>query len=37
MKLFKTWKNTPAEDRADLLFRVAAIMRKRKHETFLRG
>src|SRR5712671_1159518 len=29
---FQTWKNTPAEDRADLLFRVAAIMRKRKHE-----
>ena len=29
---FQTWKNTPAEDRAELLFRVAAIMRKRKHE-----
>src|SRR5260370_39003668 len=29
---FQTWKNTPAEERAELLFRVAAIMRKRKHE-----
>ena len=29
---FQNWKNTPAADRADLLFRVAAIMRKRKHE-----
>src|SRR5215470_778192 len=29
---FKTWRNTPAQDRAELLFRVAAIMRKRKHE-----
>jgi len=31
-KTFQTWKNTPAEERAELLFRVAAIMRKRKHE-----
>lgn len=29
---FKSWRNTPAQDRADLLFRVAAIMRERKHE-----
>jgi 1-pyrroline-5-carboxylate dehydrogenase len=29
---FETWKNTPAEERAELLFRVAAIMRERKHE-----
>src|SRR6185503_16661198 len=31
-KAFETWKNTPAQERADLLFRVAAIMRERKHE-----
>src|SRR5688572_7368205 len=31
-KAFETWKNTPASDRAELLFRVAAIMRERKHE-----
>src|SRR5690349_12166477 len=31
-KAFETWKNTPAADRAALLFRVAAIMRERKHE-----
>jgi 1-pyrroline-5-carboxylate dehydrogenase len=31
-KAFKTWRNTPARERADLLFRVAAIMRERKHE-----
>src|SRR3982750_4006305 len=31
-KAFETWKNTPAADRADLLFRVASIMRERKHE-----
>src|SRR6476659_4166615 len=31
-KAFETWKNTPAADRASLLFRVAAIMRERKHE-----
>lgn len=29
---FRTWKNTHAEDRAALLFRVAEIMRERKHE-----
>src|SRR5689334_8460178 len=29
---FKTWRNTPAEKRAELLFRVAEIMRERKHE-----
>ncbi len=29
---FETWKHTPAEERAELLFRVAAIMRERKHE-----
>src|SRR5215204_4834088 len=29
---FRTWKNTPATDRAELLFRVAGIMRERKHE-----
>src|SRR5215217_5403544 len=31
-KAFESWKNTPAADRAALLFRVAAIMRERKHE-----
>src|SRR6266699_3774906 len=29
---FKTWSATAAEARADLLFRVAALMRQRKHE-----
>jgi 1-pyrroline-5-carboxylate dehydrogenase len=29
---FKTWSRTPPQERADLLFRVAAIMRERKHE-----
>ena len=29
---FKTWRNVPAQERADLLFRVAALMRERKHE-----
>jgi len=29
---FQTWKNTPAQERAELLFRVAAILRERKHE-----
>src|SRR5882762_9066615 len=29
---FQTWKNTNAQERADLLFRVAAILRERKHE-----
>jgi 1-pyrroline-5-carboxylate dehydrogenase len=28
---FKTWRNAPAEQRADLLFRVAALLRERKH------
>jgi 1-pyrroline-5-carboxylate dehydrogenase len=28
---FKTWKHTPAAERAALLFRVAEIMRERKH------
>src|SRR5215203_6649996 len=31
-KAFETWKNVPAADRAALLFRVAEIMRERKHE-----
>jgi 1-pyrroline-5-carboxylate dehydrogenase len=31
-KAFERWKNTPAADRAALLFRAAAIMRERKHE-----
>src|SRR6266576_3364218 len=26
---FQTWRNTPAQERAELLFRVAAIMRER--------
>src|SRR5258705_4262001 len=29
---FKTWRNTPADERAQLLFRVAELMRTRKHE-----
>ncbi len=29
---FQIWKKTSAKDRADLLFRVAAILRERKHE-----
>jgi len=29
---FKTWRNTSAKERADLLFRVAATLRERKHE-----
>src|SRR6266849_4356892 len=29
---FKTWSTIPAEERADLLFRVAGLMRQRKHE-----
>jgi len=28
---FQTWRNTSAQERADLLFRVAAILRERKH------
>ena len=31
-KTFETWKNVPAEERAQLLFRVAELMRARKHE-----
>src|SRR5918992_675294 len=31
-KAFKTWSHTPADDRAAVLFRVAEIMRERKHE-----
>ena len=29
---FKTWRNFPAEERAQLLFRAAELMRARKHE-----
>jgi 1-pyrroline-5-carboxylate dehydrogenase len=29
---FKTWRNTSAQERSDLLFRVASILRERKHE-----
>ncbi|MGB7924993.1 MAG: L-glutamate gamma-semialdehyde dehydrogenase [Pyrinomonadaceae bacterium] len=29
---FLTWRNTPPEQRADLLFRVATLLRQRKHE-----
>lgn len=29
---FQTWKNVDAKERADYLFRIAAIMRERKHE-----
>jgi 1-pyrroline-5-carboxylate dehydrogenase len=29
---FATWRNTPAHERADLLFRVATLLRQRKHE-----
>jgi 1-pyrroline-5-carboxylate dehydrogenase len=31
-KTFETWKNVPTEERAQLLFRVAELMRARKHE-----
>ncbi len=31
-KTFESWKNVPAEERAQLLFRVAELMRARKHE-----
>src|SRR5260221_7953948 len=31
-KAFETWKNVPAAERAQLLFRVAELMRARKHE-----
>src|SRR6267143_428709 len=29
---FQTWKNTSPEERAELLFRIAGILRERKHE-----
>src|SRR5436309_7922325 len=29
---FQTWRNVPAEERAQLLFRVTELMRERKHE-----
>ena len=29
---FQTWKNTSPTDRADLLFRIAGLLRERKHE-----
>ena len=29
---FKTWRTVPADERAELLFRVAELMRARKHE-----
>ena len=29
---FQTWRNTPAHERADLLFRAATLLRQRKHE-----
>ncbi len=29
---FQTWKNTNAEERAEFVFRVASILRERKHE-----
>lgn len=29
---FKTWRNVPASERADYLFKIADIMRERKHE-----
>jgi len=31
-KAFQTWKRVPAADRAALLFRVAEVLRERKHE-----
>src|SRR6266404_3533223 len=31
-KTFETWKNVPVEERAQLLFRAAELMRARKHE-----
>jgi 1-pyrroline-5-carboxylate dehydrogenase len=30
---FQTWKNTSPSERADLIFRVAELLRKRKHES----
>ena len=32
LKAFETWSRTPVEERANLLFRVAEIIRRRKHE-----
>lgn len=29
---FKTWRNVPATERAEYLFKIADVMRKRKHE-----
>src|SRR5262245_52045720 len=31
-KAFKTWRNTPAVDRAAMLFQVGDMIRERKHE-----
>src|SRR5258706_9370181 len=31
-KAFETWKNVPAAERADYLFKIADLMRERKHE-----
>jgi 1-pyrroline-5-carboxylate dehydrogenase len=31
-KTFQTWKNTKAEERAEIVFRAAALLRERKHE-----
>lgn len=31
-KAFETWKNVPAAERAEYLFKIADIMRQRKHE-----
>ena len=32
LKTFETWKDVPAKQRAEYLFKAAALMRKRKHE-----
>src|SRR5690606_23782706 len=29
---FKTWRNVPAAERAEYLFKIAEVMRQRKHE-----
>lgn len=31
-EVFQTWRNVPAQERSNLLFRVAATLRERKHE-----
>ncbi len=31
-RAFRTWRNVPAAERADYLFKIADIMRQRKHE-----